>query len=203
MSLPEPQPRVAGIGIPLTLAELFGQMRIKGFNANGDATKLLLETDGTLRAQSILYHSGTTQIRQKAETDGTVMVSNYGKAASTLTAMEVNARGGQLVEHQTPTTPVVAQLEPAAATESTLYTATGVVKVEKFVVANRSTTTTFILGIAVGGGSLADEDHLFDTAPIQANTTVMIDGPFYLTNTDVVRVESASGNVAFSLWGIS
>mgnify|MGYP001596749047 FL=1 len=46
-----------------------------------------------MRFQSVLYHSGTTQIREKAETDGSPISSNYGKAGGTLTAFKVRSTG--------------------------------------------------------------------------------------------------------------
>lgn len=93
MSLPQRPKGFRPGSLPITLDEIFGQIRMKGFNAAGTATKWLLENDGTMRSQSILYHSGTTQIRQKAETDGSMISSLYGKASSTLTSLKVESTG--------------------------------------------------------------------------------------------------------------
>lgn len=72
---------------------LFGSTSIT--NEGQVGIPVLSESDGTVRSQAVLFHSGTTQIRQKAETDGTAMVSNYGKAAGTLTAFKVRSTGEQ------------------------------------------------------------------------------------------------------------
>ena len=81
--------------LPIALDELYGIMRLRAFKSTGFPVNLLAENDGTLRSQSILYHSGTTQIRQKAETDGTAMSSVYGKNAGTLTSLGLESTGEQ------------------------------------------------------------------------------------------------------------
>jgi hypothetical protein len=82
-------------GLPITVDELYGIMRLRAFKSTGFPVNILAENDGTLRSQSILFHSGTTQIRQKAETDGTALSSLYGKNAGTLTSVGLEVTGEQ------------------------------------------------------------------------------------------------------------
>ena len=74
---------------------LFGSTSLT--SESGVGIPILIEADGTLRFQSVLFHSGTTQIREKSETDGSPIVSNYGKVGSTLTAFALDDNGEQKV----------------------------------------------------------------------------------------------------------
>jgi hypothetical protein len=82
-----------------SLNEFFAKFQLIAASptAGIDQVNVLAEADGTLRSQSVLWHSGTTQIRAKAETDGTAIVSNFGKVGSTLTAFALDDNGEQKV----------------------------------------------------------------------------------------------------------
>lgn len=144
---------------------------------------------------NIIGATGTTVPRETGplgESDGTLRISTGDSDG-----------GGYPGPGKSGTSKVLGQLEPAAATEATLYTtpADTTTTVKQIVVTNRGNRTNFSLGVAVGGGSLADEDHLFDNTDIKKGQTAVIEGPFYLNATDLIRVESVTGNVAFSAWG--
>jgi len=113
---------VAELKQPVSWKEIFGQIRLKVFNAAGFPVKVLAENDGTTRSQLIL-HDGTVQRRWLSETDGKATeslygkdgatsrpvgiettneleISNYGKAAGTVTAFKVETTGEQdIVNH--------------------------------------------------------------------------------------------------------
>lgn len=103
-----------------------------------------------------------------------------------------------------PTKKILGSAVPAASTETTIYTvpASTNTTVEQIVITNKSGATTFNLGIAVGGGSIGAAEFLFSTTPIPANTTITLEGPFYLDATDLIRGDSASGSVVFRAEGI-
>jgi hypothetical protein len=203
--------RVGGqqTGLPLAIDELFGQIRLKGFNAAGQPVKLSAETTtGELRIMNTGWN-GSAVTRVLLETTGEQKSVLYGKdSGANIDPLRTNADQQLQVEvvdgAGTASRKKLGGSEPAAATETTVYTvpASTETTIDKIVVANRGVATTFNLGVAVGGGSLSDDEHWFDTVSIAANTTLFIDGPFYLATTDLLRAESASGDVAFQAYGL-
>ena len=87
MALPKRDPARSNSNMPGILAELFGQMRLKGFNSSGVSTKILIEDDGTPRSQAILWnYAGGAQVRAAGEpTTGEAHVLQNGKASGTVT----------------------------------------------------------------------------------------------------------------------
>lgn len=83
-------------GLPISVDELYGIMRLRAFNSSAFPVNVLAENDGTVRGQVILY-DGTAQQRARSETNGSLITSLYGKAGSTLTALAVETTGEQKV----------------------------------------------------------------------------------------------------------
>ena len=102
------------------------------------------------------------------------------------------------------TAKVLGQLDNAVATEETLYTVPGATSatVSTLIVCNRGAATTFRVAIDVGGSGVADKDYLYYDVPIAVNDTFAATIGITLAATDLVRVESASGDTSMSLFGI-
>ena len=81
-------------GLPITVDELYGIMRLRAFKSSGFPVNILAENDGTVRSQVILY-DGTTQTRGRSETNGSLITSLYGKNAGTLTSVNLESTGEQ------------------------------------------------------------------------------------------------------------
>lgn len=163
----------------LRLDEIFGQFRLKGFNAAGTPVKLLAENDGTLRSQLILY-DGTTQRR----------------ALSTAVGEAVSVGGVRKC---------LGSSAPAAATETVLYTvpAGKSAYIHSLWICNRSTIESTRIGISVGGGALANDDYVLFNVVVPA-----ADALFYASNrmwclaaADEVRVRSSAGNLTYKIFG--
>ncbi len=95
------------------------------------------------------------------------------------------------------------QQAPSATTETTLYTvpsATSAI-VSSLVVCNRSTSATFRVSVAVGGGATANKDYLYYDATIDANYTIALTLGLTLAATDKVKVYASSANLSFNLFG--
>ena len=98
MSLPKRDPARSTSNLPGLLGELFGQMRLKGFNSAGVSTKILIEDDGTPRSQLLLWnYAGAAQIRAAGEpTTGEAHQLLHGKASGgAVTEIKVEATGEQ------------------------------------------------------------------------------------------------------------
>ena len=100
---------------------------------------------------------------------------------------------------------VLAQLNPLAATLTTLYTvpaATSAV-VSSIVVANRSATaTSFRLSIAVAGAVDNNIQYLYYDVPIDGNDTFVATIGATLATTDVIRAYATLATCSFSVFGI-
>jgi len=103
------------------------------------------------------------------------------------------------------TTPkVLGQLKPAAATASTLYTAgAGTAAMSSTItVCNLGPAyTTYRIAVRPGGAALEDKHYVAYDCGIGPNTTDTVSLGIGIGATDVVTVQSASGNVAFGLYG--
>jgi len=199
----------------LRLDEIFGQFRLKGFNALGFPVKLLVENDGSLREQLILW-DGTAQQRARSETNGSLIASLYGKAAGTLTAVKVEATGEpDIIAHgkdsssaiqavrvdtsrvlqNRPYVPVLVLADgqlPAAKT--TLYTVgtTRSVRVRLFRVENTSavTTETVIVYVnATGTDRIVGRAVL---APLQAADFLSDGEEIFLEAADLIKGETTN-----------
>ena len=100
---------------------------------------------------------------------------------------------------------VLAQLNPLAATLTTLYTvpaATSAV-VSSIVVANRSATaTSFRLSIAVAGAADNNIQYLYYDVPIDGNDTFVATIGATLATTDVIRAYATLATCSFNVFGI-
>lgn len=99
---------------------------------------------------------------------------------------------------------VLGQVAPAAATPTTLYTvpaATSVV-VSTLVACNRGNADTSVrVAVRPAGAALADQHHVYYDALVPAHDTLASTIGMTLAATDVVTVQSASGDVSFSVFG--
>ena len=95
------------------------------------------------------------------------------------------------------------QLNPTAATPSTLYTATTQVIISSASVCNRSATpTTFRIAHRVAGAALSDEMYIFYDSAIGANETAFFTIGACLQNTDILTVYATLGTLSFNAWGV-
>lgn len=85
MGLPRRDPARSNSNLPLLLGELFGRMRLLGFNSADprESVGILVENDGTIRQQTVLWdYTGAAQIRAAGEpTTGEAHVLNHGKTS--------------------------------------------------------------------------------------------------------------------------
>ena len=97
---------------------------------------------------------------------------------------------------------VLAQSAPAAATATTLYTATNQTIISTLNVANYgSIQDTIRIAVRPAGATLANQHYLAYDVPLAAGAVFSIQGGITLGNTDVITVRSTSGGSAFSAFG--
>lgn len=100
---------------------------------------------------------------------------------------------------------VLAQSQPAATTNTTLYTvpaATSTV-VSTITVCNQtSTQQTYRIAVRPGGASLAGQHYIAFDVPLQANDTTAITLGITLAATDVITVYASAGtSLSFAAFG--
>lgn len=106
-------------------------------------------------------------------------------------------------------TRILAQSNPAATTDTVLYTVPQGKHtfLELLNVANRSNSSrTFRIGISVGGGAMANEDYLYYNVTITGNNTMRDDFSesfegVRLEASDEVRVYASANDLTFTLIG--
>lgn len=98
---------------------------------------------------------------------------------------------------------VLGQSAPAATTATTLYTCPSSTQtvVSVIVVCNRSTATTFRVGVDVDAAGDGNSDYLAYDMPIGANETVELGKGVTLDASDLIRVYAGSANLTFSVFG--
>jgi hypothetical protein len=95
-----------------------------------------------------------------------------------------------------------ARSAPAAATPTTLHTATGDTVVSSLVVCNRSATpTTFRIALRPLGAVLADSHYLYYDQAIDGNATFIATIGLALVATDLVVCYATAATVSFNLCG--
>lgn len=98
---------------------------------------------------------------------------------------------------------VLGQSNPAATTNTTLYTvpsATSTVA-STLVVTNLGVSTTFRVAVRPAGASIANQHYIiYDSALASGNASFLTVG-LTLATTDVVTVYAGTANVAFNLYG--
>jgi hypothetical protein len=96
------------------------------------------------------------------------------------------------------------QSAPGATTETTLYTvpASTSAVCSSIVICNRGTSsTTFRVSVAVGGGATGNKDYLYYDVPLSANDTFIATIGVSLATTDKVKVYAGNANLSFNLFG--
>lgn len=99
---------------------------------------------------------------------------------------------------------VLGQQEPAATTETTLYTVPASTQAvcSTLSVCNRATTAaTFRVRIKINNAADADAQYVCFDAPIAAKDTLLLTFGATLGAGDVVRVYSSNADTAFQLFG--
>jgi hypothetical protein len=98
---------------------------------------------------------------------------------------------------------ILGQSAPAATTETDLYAvpdSKGAV-ISSIVVCNRSTSATFRISVAYGGGATQNYDYLYYDYTIGANETKEIKCGITLSNADKIKVYASSANLSFNAFG--
>jgi hypothetical protein len=99
---------------------------------------------------------------------------------------------------------VLGQSEPAATTDTTLYTVPGSTTAvcSTLSVCNRATASaTFRVRIKINNAADADQQYVCFDAPIAAKDTLLLTFGATLGAGDVVRVYSSNADTAFQLFG--
>ena len=99
---------------------------------------------------------------------------------------------------------VLGQLNPGAATLSTLYTVPSATTTvcSSITICNRSATaTTFRVAIRQAGASISDEHYLYYDVTLAGNDTFIATIGITLATTDVVSVYATLATLSFQLYG--
>lgn len=204
MSLPNREfPRPSSL--PIAVDELYGIMRLRGFNAAGFPVNMLAENDGTVRSQLILY-DGSTQRRAKSETTGELDIVLHGKdSGGTIDPLRTNASQQLQVEAVGGATKCLGSSAPAATTETVLYTvpAGTSTRIHSFWVCNRGAIESMRVGISVGGGALANEDYVLYNVVVPGSDALSwaSEKMWCLAAADEIRVRSSAGNLTYKVFG--
>jgi hypothetical protein len=98
---------------------------------------------------------------------------------------------------------VLAQANPAATTNTTLYTnatANGAV-CSTLAICNQGVSTTVNVAVRPAGATLTASQYIVYGAPVSANDTLFLTIGVSLANTDVITCYAGTANVSFSLFG--
>jgi hypothetical protein len=104
----------------------------------------------------------------------------------------------------TTTYKVLGQSAPGATTETDLYTVPTLTSAiaSSIIICNRgSSSTTFRVSIAVGGGATGNKDYLYYDIPIAGNDTFIATIGITLAAADKVKVYAGNANLSFNLFG--
>jgi len=99
---------------------------------------------------------------------------------------------------------VLGQINPAANTQTTIYTvpaATSTIVSTVSICNTNSVATSFSLAVQPAGAALTTKNYINFNTPLPANDTITLTIGMTLGNTDVISANAASGNVAFSVFG--
>lgn len=99
---------------------------------------------------------------------------------------------------------VLAQSQPSATTNTTLYTvpaATSTVVSTVTVCNQTSTQQSYRIAVRPGGASIAGQHYIAYDVPIQANDTTALTLGITLATTDVITVYASSASMSFSAFG--
>lgn len=98
---------------------------------------------------------------------------------------------------------VLGQSNPAATTNTTLYTAPSATSTvcSTLAVCNQSTSTTFRVAVRPAGAALAAQHYIIYDNYVEQFDTVFLTLGITLAATDVVTVYAGTANLSFSLFG--
>ncbi len=97
---------------------------------------------------------------------------------------------------------ILSQTDPAAATVTDAFTATGQTVVSAVYIANRSAVATaFRVSVAPAGAADAVVQYLYYDIAIAGNDTFQF-GPIGLENTDKIRVYATLATLTFTVTGL-
>lgn len=99
---------------------------------------------------------------------------------------------------------VLAQISPAAATLTTLYTVSSTSAVVSSITICNSNVLqiNFSISVAIGGASDSVKQYIYSLLPLLGNDTFIATIGLTLANGDVIRCYSDTSNVSFNLFGI-
>ena len=100
---------------------------------------------------------------------------------------------------------VLGQAQPSAGVLTTIYTVPAIMgtTVSSLIVCNVSSSfEVFRISIAIGGAADATSQYLYYDLSLDGNDTFIATVGLSLASTDVIRVRSANGNIAFSVFGV-
>ena len=99
---------------------------------------------------------------------------------------------------------LIKQSDPSAATLTTIYTVPGnvFVRIEWIMIANRSIATSYRLAISPDGAAIANGHYIAYDVAISTSAAALIEGPFYLQQTDIIRVYATLATLSFGVYGI-
>lgn len=98
---------------------------------------------------------------------------------------------------------VLGQSNPAAATDTTLYTvpASTETVVSTITVANLGASGTFRIAIRPAGASIANQHYIAYDAGLNANDSITLTLGITLATTDVITVRASNTSFAFQAFG--
>ena len=99
---------------------------------------------------------------------------------------------------------ILAQVAPAATTETTLYQSEVRAKAlcQEIVVCNRSgSPSSFRVSVSLNGALTAAKDYLYYNTPINGNDTLAVELGLTINAFDIVRVYASSGDLTFTMFG--
>jgi hypothetical protein len=98
---------------------------------------------------------------------------------------------------------VLGQSNPAATTDTTLYTVPALTEtvVSTITVANLGTTGTFRVAVRPAGASIANQHYIVYDAILNANDSITLTLGITLATTDVITVRASNTSFAFQAFG--
>ena len=98
---------------------------------------------------------------------------------------------------------VLGQSNPAAATDTTLYTVPALTEtvVSTISITNLGTTGTFRIAVRPAGASIANQHYLVYDATLNANDSITLTLGVTLGTTDVITVYASTNTLAFNVYG--
>jgi len=98
---------------------------------------------------------------------------------------------------------VLGQSNPAATTDTTLYTVPALTEtvVSTITVANLGTTGTFRVAVRPAGASIANQHYIVYDAILNANDSITLTLGITLEATDVITVRGSNTSFAFQAFG--